>query len=195
MKHLVATFGPFVRLFINKTVVNEIQSNVTNANRTNAFDVMIEAQRQLSTITVPEAHKNPCNKKEELFNALIKFIETNEFKWTPSEMSANVGVNIISTLTDVLWYIDGHYEKFAERYCGIPAVFHQFTDYNKPETEREKYHHSQVIFYIPIHNDSFLINLVFGIIHNGNLLSKKWNCWLKGLKNTALLYNQNDNKL
>ena len=84
---------------------------------------MIEAQRRLSTRTVPEAHKNPRNTKEELFNALIKFIETNEFKWTPSEMSANVGVNTISTLTDVLWYIDGHYEKFAERYCGIPAVY------------------------------------------------------------------------
>ena len=56
VKHLVATFGPFVQLFINKTVVNEIQSNVTNANRTNAIDVMIEAQRRLSTRTVPEAH-------------------------------------------------------------------------------------------------------------------------------------------
>ena len=138
VKHLVATFGPFVRLFINKTVVNEIQSNVTNANRTNAFDVMIEAQRRLSTRTVPEAHKNPRNKKEELFNALIKFIETNEFKWTPSGISANVGVNTISTLTDVLWYIDGHYEKFAERYCGLPAVFHTFTDYNKPETSKHR---------------------------------------------------------
>ena len=90
--------------------MNEIQSNVTNANRTNAFDVMIEAQRRLSTRTVPESHKNPCNKKEELFNAFRKFIQTNEFKWTPSEMRANVGVNTIRTLMDVLWYIDGHYD-------------------------------------------------------------------------------------
>lgn len=96
VKHLVATFGLFVR---NKTVMNEIQSNVTNANRTNAFDVMIETERRLSTRTVPEPHKNPRCKKE---------MQTNEFKWTPSEMSANVGVNTISTLMDLLWYIDGH---------------------------------------------------------------------------------------
>ena len=100
-------------------------------------------------------HKNPCNKKEELFNALIKFIETNEFKWTLSEMSANVGFNTISTLMDALWCIDGNYEKFAEQFSGIPVVF---PGYNKPERSKHRkrkvsslsgdilYSHSQGLF-------------------------------------------------
>ena len=54
----------------------------------------------------------------------------------PSEISANVGVNTISTLMDVLWFTDGHYEIFAEQICGIPAVFHQC--YNKPERSKHR---------------------------------------------------------
>ena len=81
----------------------------------------------------------------------------------------------------------------TEQFCGIPAVFHQFTGYNKPERSKHRKREVSSLAGDILHSHSqrLFSNLQsgFGIIHSGSLSSKKWSCWLKDFKNTALLYN------
>ena len=53
-------------------------------------------------------------------------------------MHQGVANNTVSVLRDVLWYIDGHHSKLAERSCGIPVVFKQFTSFNVPERSEHR---------------------------------------------------------
>lgn len=83
----------------------------------------------------------PCiavrNKKDELYNAIIEWLESQGLSWTAS-IECRIGVNTVNTLCDVLWYIDGHSGTFTERHCPIPLVFQLFSGYNQPEVSKHR---------------------------------------------------------
>ena len=56
----------------------------------------------------------------------IQFCEKENRCWTPSESDHGVGTTTVRTLTDTLWYIDGHQSKFSERSCEVPEIFKKF---------------------------------------------------------------------
>ena len=64
-----------------------------------------------------------CNKKDELFNDILLFIEKEDLIWKASEVDNGTASNAISTLRDALWYIDGHHQTLADRSCHVPHVF------------------------------------------------------------------------
>lgn len=45
----------------------------------------------------------------------------------PAEFEHGTAVNMIHTLWDALWAVDGHNHTLAEHSCKIPEVFHHFT--------------------------------------------------------------------
>lgn len=48
------------------------------------------------------------------------------------------GKPFISELGDVLWYVDGHWHKFADRSKPLPSLFSDFQGYNVPESHKKK---------------------------------------------------------
>ena len=58
--------------------------------------------------------------------------------WTTSEVSHEVATNALRTLTDVLWFLEGHQTTLRERSCEISVVFDQFAKFNRPELSKHR---------------------------------------------------------
>ncbi len=101
----------------------------------NAFTILM-VHRSPSR-TLPPRIAPALNKKDELYNAIIDWVEEEGLAWSPS-IECKTGSNTVHTLCDVLWYIDGHYSTLAERSCTIPVVFHQFSGYNRPDLPKHR---------------------------------------------------------
>ena len=54
------------------------------------------------------------NKKHQLKNDLLSFLEEKELMWPEKEVS-DVGEVFVQSLMDLLWYIDNHHSTFNER--------------------------------------------------------------------------------
>ena len=119
---LVTSFGKHIKFYVKK------QLGSSNPP-VNAFSIMMSAQRQM----LPPLISQPRNKKDDLHNAVIQFLEKDSLTWTSSEVDCGLASMTVKTLTDVLWYVDGHQNKFSERSCHLPSLFGEFASYNKPE--------------------------------------------------------------
>ena len=57
---------------------------------------------------------------------------------------------LLKALSDLLWYIDGHYHVCNQQSCPIPIVFKDFQGFNRPELhghrKRESMNMSRVEF-------------------------------------------------
>jgi hypothetical protein len=49
-----------------------------------------------------------------------------------------VGLNVVKTLTNVLWYIDPHHHKFHDRGIKLPKTFSSFEGYNNWHVQKKK---------------------------------------------------------
>ena len=65
--------------------------------------------------TRPPLIFQPHNKKDELYNAIIKFLKKNGLAWASSKVDCGVASTTVKTLTDVLRCVDGHHSKFYDR--------------------------------------------------------------------------------
>ena len=79
----------------------------------------------------------PRNKKFELRNALIALFKERRLGWGYHNVDSH-GKPFISYLGDVLWYLDGHWHKFAGRSKPLPPLFESFQGFNLPETHKKK---------------------------------------------------------
>lgn len=131
MISLVASFGKYIKFYVNK------EASLPPPPPLNAFSIMMSAQRQMCR-TLPPLIPQPRNKKEELHNAIIQLLEKDGLAYTSSEVDCGVAGTTVKTLTDVLWYVDGHQSKFSDRGCYIPPLFEAFAGYNKPELTKHR---------------------------------------------------------
>ena len=103
----MACFGKFVKFYVSKSDSSTADST---SGRPNAFAILMHSSCQQSTRrTLPSRVGNVKNKKDELHNAIITFLEKEELCWNPSEVERGVASTTVSVLCDVLWYIDGHH--------------------------------------------------------------------------------------
>ena len=72
-----------------------------------------------------------------LRNELLTYLKTQKCGWTIDGVS-NVGKQFVSTVSDTLWYLDGHYSTIsAVPGCKIPeVVLNRFQGFNRPEEHR-----------------------------------------------------------
>ena len=63
---------------------------------------------------LPAKHNPVNNKKQLLFNDICSLLNDKKVGFLPDEVPG-IGYRFVQTLTDVLWYIDGHYHKFESR--------------------------------------------------------------------------------
>jgi len=77
-----------------------------------------------------------CNKKDKLYNAVVENLRQCGLQWRSDEVES-IGVNFVKSLTEVLWYIDGHHDTFSTRGYHIPPCFTNFQGYNVPELSKQ----------------------------------------------------------
>ena len=77
------------------------------------------------------------NKKLALKNDLIAFFKQKGQGWGHHNVESH-GKPFINNLGDALWYIDGHWQKFASRSKPMPDLFSAFQNYNVPEEYKKK---------------------------------------------------------
>ena len=103
----------------------------------NAFKIMMEKQKQK---TLPEKYQilpGQSNKKKELFNAIISYLESQQLLFSKDVVETS-GLNFVKNLVDTFWYIDPHLSKLAQRGLHLPKCFEQFTGFNNPKDHKPK---------------------------------------------------------
>ena len=120
----VTSFGGYLRY-----VTSQRETPAEKSSRT-AFEVMMASQRQLCLRKLP-AKKKECNSKDRLYN-LVELLQEKDV--APTEVD-HVGVNLVKTLVECLWYIDGRHSNFERHSSPIPDVFSRFTGFNVPESQ------------------------------------------------------------
>ena len=107
------------------------------SKKRNAFELMLQVQKESSTIVLPKK-VTVGNKKDELYNDIVDLFEKEGLVWKSSEVQSGIATNAVTTIRDTLWYIDGHKHTLADRSCHIPVVFSAFEGYNKPERSKHR---------------------------------------------------------
>lgn len=77
------------------------------------------SQRQVQFL---QCVSSPKNKKEEQANAIVSMLEKEGVGFQPTDMETK-GKCLLSTLTDMLWVIDGHSQTPSDRIrsCSVPT--------------------------------------------------------------------------
>ncbi len=131
------SFGSFAKLLCEEEKEPSQQARATTTRYLNAFEVMMVNQLAHSKKReLPSYLKEPKNNKDKLFNDLVRYFEEKEWKWMDG--GGTHGKRFITSLRDVLWYIDGHHSTFEDRYCKMSDPFDKFVGYNSPEKSKHR---------------------------------------------------------
>ena len=99
----------------------------------NAFDVLMrEPQLQW-----PDKVSKGINAKLDLKSDFQTWLEKRKVGWLATQVQTH-GAPFINTMAEALWYVDGQHDKLHARACTVPAIFQQFSGYNKPEKHGHK---------------------------------------------------------
>ena len=125
-------------------------------------------QRLLCTPTLPD-RLHERTKKDKLYNDLICLVGGMGLKWQSGEV--NSGKSFLTTLTNALWYIDGHHESLVSRGCKIPKLFKPFEGYNVPELSKHRKRQST-----NINSDTLSahVSSLYDVLLLSWLCTKKW---------------------
>lgn len=108
--------------------------------QTNAFDVLMRSSERRTSeeaAGLPSPINSPRNKKEELWNAIVLFLNDRNLKWQSKEVTTS-GQALVKALVSTLWYIDGHHDVFGQRGFEIPKLFEGFQKYNTPQLSKHR---------------------------------------------------------
>ena len=79
----------------------------------------------------------PVNKKLELKNVIIDWLEKNKLGWEASHAQQQ-GLGFLTCLANTLWMIDGNHKTLADPSCYVPDMFENLQGFNKPEFKKYK---------------------------------------------------------
>ena len=126
----VTSFGGYLRYVTSQRETPAEKSSMT------AFEVMMASQRQLCLRKLPEKKKE-CNSKDRLYNLVVELLQEKDVAFSPTEVD-HLGVNLVKTLVECLWYIDGRHSNFERHSSPIPDVFSRFTGFNVPDKSKHR---------------------------------------------------------
>ena len=87
---------------------------------------------------IPEK-RTEHNSRDRLYKAILDLRSEKKLSF-PSDEVGHSGINLVKSLQECLWYIDGRHSVFAQQLCPIPAVFLQFVNYNNSEKSKHRKH-------------------------------------------------------
>ena len=85
--------------------------------------------------SLPSLVVEPKNKKDVVRNNVIGHLFELGLKWSDDDVSS-AGEPLVRSLTNCLWYIDGHHEVLSQRSVVIPECFQRYSGYNRPELSK-----------------------------------------------------------
>ena len=62
-------------------------------------------------------------------NKLLDLLEEMRVGWTPDVVDT-IGERFLKQLTNILWYLDSHHQKFSSRSIHLPKEFSDFQGFN-----------------------------------------------------------------
>ena len=127
----VCSFGAYVRYSTSQQ-----SGQVEECMRVNAFHVMMSSQRQLCLRKLPQK-KTEYNSKDRLYNSILDFLQEIGLDFSTNEVD-NAGVNLVRTLQECLWYIDGRHAIIEHHSSPIPTTFSRFVGFNVPEKSKHR---------------------------------------------------------
>ena len=129
---------------VRASTCEEPHQNAFSVLMTNArYSVSREAEErnQASMPSLPE--RIPVrNKKDELYNDLLQFLESKNVAFENIAAACTTGKQFMTTLVNVLWYLDGHHSKlktFSDHHSAIPRFpkpFESFCNYKEEYSSR-----------------------------------------------------------
>jgi len=135
---VIESFGRFLKYYVKdnttETVVTHAPHSVTSVN---AFQILMDAQRQLQHGKKFPDRIVEKNKKDKLYNDILHLLISKNMSLKHSEISS-FGERLIKALRDILWHIDGHHEAFSQQSTAVPNIFQAFKDYNCPEKTKHR---------------------------------------------------------
>lgn len=123
-------FGPFIKYHVI------VPDTPPQPARVNAFSLMMSSSQSFSQPGLPPS-LTEHNKKDKLYNDVLKVLEENNVSFPGSEIKSS-GQTFMRALVDCLWYLDGHHDALAKQNCPIPEFFRQFNGYNTPEVSKHR---------------------------------------------------------
>jgi hypothetical protein len=81
--------------------------------------------------------RKPVNAKDRLFNDVRKVMIDQKAGFTPMQVKS-VGINILTTLSNTLWYIYPHLEKLEARGVICPEMSSHLQGYYDWKTQKKK---------------------------------------------------------
>ncbi len=115
-----------------------VQATGVVSEHRNAFEVLMNAQQQLSLKKLPDLIQQPKTAKQRLMNNIITFLDERKCEWRGNDEVISVGHSFVTALTDALWTIDGHHHVFSNQNVTIPSIFVKFVGYNRPEISKHR---------------------------------------------------------
>ena len=89
--------------------------------------------------TLPAHVDSPKNRKQKLRNDILDLFDQNSMVFKHTEVTS-VGEQIVQTLTNTLWYVDGHHEVLKSRACEVSTVFNAFvgSEVHRPSSSKRR---------------------------------------------------------
>ena len=146
-----------------------VSEQAQNSGTQNAFMLLMASSRQTASLPSKWEIKTP-NKKLEMKNYVIDFLENNKLGWDPSH-AQQCGTAFVNTLVDSLWYIDGSHKTLSDRGYPIPAMFDAFEGYNKPEArkKRKRSHENLTASELEVHSSA-----LFSVAGSSYMKHQNW---------------------
>ena len=120
----------YLVLFVGKFLHYCVQPITISRPTISAFDCLMSARTEVVWPGTFDAR----NKKLALKN---DFFKQKGQGWGHHNVESH-GKLFVNNLGDALWYIDGHWQKFASRSKPMPDLFSAFQNYNIPEEYKKK---------------------------------------------------------
>ncbi len=125
-------FGSYISFIVvspKDASSSEVLSEPENKRR------RLNEQKESAAKKVPPLLSKEKNKKDVLYNDLLKFLSGHGLGWEEPDV---YGKSFVTNLCNLLWYVDGHHQVFASRSCDIPLYFSSFSGYNCPERSKHR---------------------------------------------------------
>lgn len=159
----VPCLGPYIEYRVNKDVNENCEKNA----KADAFTILMQGANKANHL--PNI-KHELNQKNKLFNDIIEWLRAQNVGFLSTNKDS-LGVNLVNTLTDILWYVDGNHHTLASRACDIPEALTHFNGYYKPELRKRKKIDSTSLQENILRSHSTALLL---LTENGFLKREKW---------------------
>ena len=120
------------------TDMSHSDNDTTHGNGESVFMRLMSTARKANERKLPEfLGDGSGNSKNKLYNSVINWLKKNNLTFSAGCVDT-LGKELVTTLTNTFWYIDGYFKTLSDRGHGVPEIFHPFQNFNRPEKHKHR---------------------------------------------------------